>query len=64
MATVLEQERGCDGGIPRVHVHGGAVLRGGQKDFGQLAILEPADARGVVYSAVLETEQFVTAPVG
>ncbi|MFZ2139761.1 MAG: hypothetical protein WAV78_23010 [Xanthobacteraceae bacterium] len=63
MTPVLEQERACDGSIARIHVDSRPVLCGGQENFRQVAILEPADARGVVYSAVLEAKQFVASPV-
>jgi hypothetical protein len=60
---MLQQEGGGYRGIPRVHVHGGAVLTGVQEDFSKIAVLEPSDPGRVVYSAMLETEQFVTAPI-
>jgi hypothetical protein len=64
MATVLQQERGRDGRISRVHVNSSSVLAGIQEDFCQIAVLEPADARGVVNPAVLKVKQLVTTPIG
>jgi hypothetical protein len=55
-ATVLKQQRGCNGGIPRVHVNGGSVLARIQEDFCQVAVLESADASGVAYSAMLKAK--------
>jgi hypothetical protein len=63
-ATVLKQQRGCNGGIPRVHVNGGSVLARIQEDFCQVAVLESADASGVAYSAMLKAKQLVTTPIG
>jgi hypothetical protein len=53
MATVLQQERGRDGRISRVHVNGSSVLAGIQEDFCQIAVLKPAEASGVVDAPVL-----------
>src|SRR3984893_9245123 len=60
---MLEQERGCDRSIPRVHVNGGPVLSGVQEDFGQITVLEPPNASSVIDARLLETEQLVAAPV-
>src|ERR1700730_11527085 len=62
MATVLEQERGCNRSIPRVHVNGGPVLAGVQEDFCQITVLEPPNASGVVDAPMLEAEQLVATP--
>src|SRR3984893_12207688 len=63
MATVLEQERGSDRCIPRAHVDRGSVLVGIQEDLCQFAVLEPAEASGVVDAPMLEAEQLVATPV-
>src|SRR5262249_11778687 len=60
--AVLEREE-ADGNVPRVHVNSGAVLPGVEEYFSEVAVLEPADACGVLYSAMLEAQQFVAAAV-
>ena len=62
-AAVLEKQRSGHGGIAGVHVNGCPVLCGVQKDFCKRTIFEPADAERVADPAVLEVQQFMTAPV-
>jgi hypothetical protein len=62
-APVLEQQGSRDRRIAGVGINGRPVLRGVQEDFGELAILEPANASGVPNAAMLEVDQLVPASV-
>jgi hypothetical protein len=61
MATVLEQERGCEGSIPRVHIHGGPVLCSIQEDCGDLPVLKTARTSRMHHPAMLNVDRLLFA---
>ena len=63
--TVLQQQRGRDGGIAGVGFENGAALGRAEKDFGGLltSIVEEADAGRVGETVVLKLDHDMDAPV-